>query len=122
GAPPTALRLIAPIIVLTTVIVMVSGIALLFAGPQSRSALLPVHKISFIVWGVFTAVHLLAHLPELPRALRLDFGGGERLGRYSAGRSGRVLAISSALVLGAVLAIICIPQFPPWLHAHFHYH
>jgi len=122
GAPPTALRLIAPIIVLTTVIVMVSGIALLLAGPQSRGALLPVHKISFIVWAAFTALHLLAHLPELPRALRSDFGGGERLGRYPAGRSGRVLAIASALVLGAVLAIICIPQFPPWLHAHFHHH
>ena len=77
GPPLPALRALAPLVVLTTLVVFASGVALLFAGPSSRSALLPVHKISFIVWAAVTGVHLLAHLPACgparrPRRHRLD--------------------------------------------------
>jgi hypothetical protein len=120
GPPPTTLRMIAPIVVLSTVVVFASGVALLFIGPSSRGALLPVHKIAFIVWAAFTALHVLAHLTELPRALRADYS--RRLGADPSGRDGRVLALAGAIVLGAVLAILTIPQFAPWLHAHFFHH
>jgi hypothetical protein len=33
------------------------------------------------------------------------------------GRSGRVLALSAALVAGVVLAILVIPEFSAWVHA-----
>ena len=59
---------------LSTVVVFASGVALLFAGPSSRGTLLPIHKVSFIVWLAFTALHVLAHLPEICRALRADYG------------------------------------------------
>ena len=38
------------------------------------------------------------------------------------GRAGRTLALSSALALGTVLAILVIPEFGPWLSAHLHHH
>ena len=66
GPPPALLRVIAPMVVLSTVVVFASGVALLFAGPSSRETLLPIHKISFFVWAAFTGVHLLGHLPALP--------------------------------------------------------
>ena len=71
GPPPTPLRMIAPIVVLTTIVVFVSGVLLLLIGPSSRSALLPLHKISFIVWVVFTSLHVLGHLPEVAAAVGL---------------------------------------------------
>jgi hypothetical protein len=37
---------------------MASGIWLLFAGPSSRDTVLPIHKVSFIVWVAFTAANL----------------------------------------------------------------
>jgi hypothetical protein len=122
GPPLPALRALAPLVVLTTLVVFASGVALLFVGPSSRSALLPVHKISFFVWAAVTGVHLLAHLPALPAALRGDYAAGSTLGPSLPGRSGRQLALAGSLVLGVVLALLTIPEFTPWLHAHFGHH
>jgi len=70
GPPALAPRAIAPIVVISTVVVLASGVALLFAGPASRDSLLPIHKVSFIVWAAFTGVHVLAYLPRLGPELR----------------------------------------------------
>jgi hypothetical protein len=117
GPPPAALRMIAPIVAITTVVVLASGVVLLFAGPGSRDQLLPIHKVSFIAWIAFTTLHVLGHLPEMPQALRADYSRSTRLGNDAAGRSGRVLSLTGAVVAGVVLAILVIPQFGPWLHA-----
>jgi hypothetical protein len=122
GAPPTVLRMIAPIVVLTTVIVFASGVALLLIGPSSRGTLLPIHKVSFIVWGVFTAVHVLAHMPSIPRLLSADYARTARLGGDVSGRAGRTLSLAGALVGGLVLAVLLIPDFAPWVHASATFH
>ncbi|MEA2333734.1 MAG: hypothetical protein QOG40_224 [Solirubrobacteraceae bacterium] len=123
GPPALPLRLIAPIVVLSTIVVFASGVALLLAGPSSRDTLLPIHKLSFIVWGVFMAVHVLAHLPGVLSSLNADYvrpARRESTGMLddANGRAGRVLSLASALVLGLVLAILVIPQFGPWISAH----
>ncbi len=116
GPPPPALRLIAPIVVISTIVVFGSGVALLLLGPSSRGSLLLVHKASFIVWGVVTAIHVLAHLPDLPRALRTKRELAPDLGGYGSGRAGRTLSLAGALVVGLTLAVLYIPQFSPWLN------
>jgi hypothetical protein len=124
GPPPLALRLLAPLVILSTLVVLATGVALLFIGPSSRDTLLPIHKDSFIVWAVFTGLHLLGHLVELPGQLRADYGRSAALSGDVTGRSGRVLALAGALVAGAVLAILVIPEFGAWLHSSdlFHHH
>lgn len=137
GPPPAPMRIIAPIVVLTTVLVFVSGVLLLLIGPSSRGALLPLHKISFIVWVVFTSLHVVGHLPTVATAL--GFGeqtiskvdvlaavgvseGGKNSTRQTpdaaiAGRAGRGLSLVGALAGGTALAVVVIPQFGPWLNA-----
>jgi hypothetical protein len=132
GPPPAYLRAIAPIVVLSTIVVFASGVALLLIGPSSHGALLPVHKVSFIVWVAFTGVHVLGHLPEVQRALS---GGGElrsavlagaasapgstrEMHDLRAGRAGRTVVLAVGFVLGLVLALALIPQFGPWLSYH----
>jgi hypothetical protein len=143
GPPAAPLRLLGPVVVLLTLVVFVSGVLLLLIGPSSRGALLPLHKISFIVWLVVTSLHVLGHLPEVAAGLGFDEraatsadvlaavgGEGADLTAWAdpraaaAGRSGRVLSVAGALAGGAVLAAITIPQFGPWLHAArlFHHH
>lgn len=147
GPPAAPLRMLAPIVVISTVVVLVSGVLLLLIGPASRSTLLPIHKISFFVWVAFTSLHVLGHLPEIAAAVGL---GGETASKVDvlaalsstaggdlsaweapgaalaarAGRAGRGLSLAGALAGGAVLAIALIPQFGPWLHAStlFHHH
>jgi hypothetical protein len=128
GPPLLALRLIAPIVVLTTLVVFASGVALLFIGPGSRDTLLPIHKISFFVWIAFMAVHVLAHLPSVQQALAADLGGSRGSGPAlqvaggGDGRAGRAISVAGALTFGVVLAILLIPQFTPWLNAQSLHH
>jgi hypothetical protein len=132
GPPALPLRLLAPIVVASTLVVFASGVALLFAGPSSRDTLLPIHKVSFIVWVAFMSIHVLAHLPTMLRSLGADYGpkraGAGTWQQYLGsrdsvnGRAGRVLSLSSALAFGVVLAVVLIPQYGPWLSAHNMHH
>ena len=122
GPPPTAMRLMAPIVVISTVVVFASGVALLFAGPGSRATLLPVHKISFIIWLVFTGLHVLAHLGDLRGATRRDRSSERPWDDRGAGRGARALSLASALVGGLVLALLVESQFGAWAHFHRHLH
>jgi hypothetical protein len=118
GAPPAILRLIAPIVVVSTTVVFASGVALLLLGPSSRGQLLLVHKASFFVWLAVTAIHVLGHLSEVARALKTKNEIQPKWDRYGNGRAGRILSLSGVLIAGLVLAILYVPQFGPWLHAH----
>ncbi|HUA05981.1 MAG TPA: hypothetical protein VMB27_18875 [Solirubrobacteraceae bacterium] len=126
GPPELVLRLIAPLVVISTVGVFVTGIALLIVGPTHRDPWLLLHKVTFIVWIVFTSVHILGHLPAVGRALRI--GGREQAqGLVAAGgTTGRWIALAGALVGGLVLAVVLIPTFASWtahsvfLHDHHH--
>lgn len=118
GPPAVALRAMGPVLVLLTLTVFASGVVLLFEGPRDRATMLTVHKISFIVWVVFFGLHLLAHVPRLPRSLRaVDLGEREE-SELSAvldrGSAGRWIALTGALVGGVVLAVALIPHFSVW--------
>jgi hypothetical protein len=122
GPPAPALRLLAPLVVLTTVIVFASGVALLFQGPSGRGTLLLIHKASFVVWLVFTAVHVLGHIPGMPEHLRAVPRDPETPG-FSPGGAGRWIALVGPLVGGLVLALVLIPDFASWTAAGvFHHH
>ncbi len=128
GPPLLPLRLIAPVVVLSTIVVFATGVALLLIGPSSRGSLLEIHKISFFVWVAFMAIHVLAHLPTALRALRADYGSSasretsELWGSRGAGRAGRAISLASAIVLGLVLAILALPEFGAWLHGGSFHH
>jgi len=124
GPPVTLLRLIAPMVVLSTVLVFASGLVLLFDGPSDRGQWGLIHKVSFIVWAVFTSLHVLGHLPSLPASLRAVPRAKPDLPGSETGAAGRWIAIVGALVGGLVLAIVLIPDFAAWT-AHgsaFHHH
>lgn len=111
GPPPAILRLIAPVVVLTTVIVLGSGIALMLAGPSSKDTLLPIHKVSFIVWLVFTGVHVLGHLLELPSPVRADLSRHADL----PGRSLRWMLLGTALTGGVGLGMWALTYADSWV-------
>jgi hypothetical protein len=114
GPPPTLLRLLAPGVVLTTLAVFGTGIALLFTGPPSDT-LVFAHKLSFIAWVALMALHVLGHLLELPSLASADWrrhGGREaRL----AGAGLRVAAPAVAIGLGIPLGVLALSLGKPWL-------
>jgi hypothetical protein len=120
GPPELALRLIAPLVVASTVAVFATGVVLLVGGPSVRHPFSLLHKVSFIVWVSFMALHVLGHLPGLPASLRAS----TRRERdptwddYGAGRGSRALTLAGSIVLGTALAIAVIPQFGIWHGSH----
>lgn len=123
GPPEPLLRLLAPFLVLSTVVVFATGVLLLFGGPNGRGTLLLAHKASFVIWLGVTALHVLAHLPA--RAGSLSFLRGRRaeVPGTERGEAGRRIALAGALVGGLVLAVVLLPEFAAWTqHGAFFEH
>jgi hypothetical protein len=100
-APPhLALRaIVAPVIVLSTLVLFGTGVALLVVG-QTHDTVVGLHKASFLVWVGTTGLHVLAHAPKLPRLLRARIPGTAM----------RVTLVASAVLAGALLATATLPR------------
>lgn len=111
GPPLLPLRLLAPVLVATTVGVLGTGVALLVLGHRS-GLVLEAHKVSFIVWGVVFGVHFLAHLPRAARALAREWSasGGTRI----TGARARGAAVAVSLGSGLALALALLGLITAW--------
>ena len=99
GPPHVMLRvLVAPVLVLSTLVVFATGVALLVLG-QTRGTVVGLHKASFIVWVGAAGLHVLAHALKLPGVLRARIPGAAL----------RVALVTAALMGGALLAIATLP-------------
>jgi hypothetical protein len=115
GPPLLPLRLMAPVLVASAVAVLATGVLLLAAGRRSDTVLL-LHKVSFIVFGVVFAVHVLAYVPRVARSLRVERGAARRPGVPGAGlRAGLVTA---AVGGGCALALALLPAIDAWHGRH----
>jgi hypothetical protein len=111
GPPVIALRLMAPVLVASTIAVLVTGVLLLVAGHKSDTLLL-LHKASFIAFGAVFAVHFLAYASRVARSLRADWGAARRATVPGAGLRGMLLA--GALGGGCALALSLLPVISAW--------
>jgi hypothetical protein len=111
GPPRLPLRVLAPVLVAATLAVFVTGVLLLAAGHKA-GAVLQLHQLSFIVWGVVFAVHLLAYLPRMVRSLRAA--------RREAvpGASLRGMLVAAAVGGGVALALALLPTIDAWHGGH----
>jgi hypothetical protein len=67
GPPALPLRALAPVLVLSTLLVLGTGIALLAVGPPYHGVVLLLHKASFVVWGPLFGIHVIAYVWRVPR-------------------------------------------------------
>jgi hypothetical protein len=109
GAPPAVLRVVGPFVVVLTVAVLATGVALGFAG-RGHHTLLQLHKASFILWFGATTIHVLGHALETPRLAIADWAQSSQ---QAAGRVSRVILVVAALILGLALAFAT----RNWAHA-----
>jgi hypothetical protein len=111
GPPLLPLRLLAPLVVASTLAVLGTGVALLALGPRNNFVV-GLHKDAFVVWLIATGVHVLAYLPRLPRLAAGDWRRGDAVG----GSIARKALLAGAVVLGAILALATIRYAQPWVH------
>jgi hypothetical protein len=119
GPPAPALRVLGPFVVLLTVLLFASGIALLLDPNGLGGQLLFIHRASFFVWFAAMAVHVLGHLVETGRLAPRDWV--RRTRRRVPGATVRQLTIVASLALGAVLAAALtgrVTDFRQSFHGH----
>jgi hypothetical protein len=111
GPPAPGMRFfVAPVLVISTLILFGTGVALLLV--PHRGLLVGLHKASFIVWFGATSIRVLAYLARTVR-----FDRDESLRRLP-GRGTRLLLQVAALIVGLVVAFAAYPLARPWFHHH----
>lgn len=115
GPPITPMRILAPFLVMLTLIVFASGVALVVVGTRNGNPLLFIHKASFILWFIVAAIHILYYLARIPRILRGEVRPSGRR-RSVANRGLRFAALAGALVVGVGVGFAFIPIAHTWEH------
>lgn len=107
GPPALVLRLLAPVLVASTLLIFTTGVVLLADGHRS-DFVLELHKIGFIVWSGCFAVHLLWYAPRAwssLRAVRRERVPGALL---------RTVMLSASLGGGLTLALVLLSAIESW--------
>jgi len=104
GPPPALLRLLGPFVVVLTLALFASGIALMFSSGQWRSNLQLLHKASFVLWFGAMTIHVLAHLGETARLASLDWYGRAR--SEIAGTGARQWLLVASVAVGVLLGVL----------------
>ena len=114
GPPRLLLRMLAPIVVVTTLALFVSGIGLLTVRPGHGSWLGLIHKASFVLWFAAMTIHVLAYVAPAARRSLADLRGRGPI-EVLAGRRTRLLLITLSLVAGAALGAAGAGWAHPWV-------
>jgi hypothetical protein len=111
GPPPLPMRLLGPVVVLSTVALLGSGLLLIAVGP-GRGLPLLLHKASFVVWFGAMALHVLGHALRVPRVLAGELHPDRGVGESRA----RLLLVAASVVAGATIAVALAPTTTSWVH------
>jgi hypothetical protein len=113
GPPHLALRVLGPLLVATTLVVVGSGIGLMVTGLRNAGLLLPLHGFSVLVFLPLMAIHLVAHILATPRLVADEWSTVSAA--LAPGRGIRMGVNLGALVLGVLGAILLLPTITPWI-------
>src|SRR2546421_3535050 len=109
GPPGLGLRVLAPLLIATPLVVIGSGIGLVVTGPRSAGPLLPLPGLSVLVWLPLIAIHVFAYLWRVPRLVANDWS--KQAAEQAPGRGPRL----GALMLGAIAAVLLLSGATPWI-------
>ncbi len=125
GPPQVVLRVVGPLVVLFTLLVLGTGILLTIAGPSHRDTgllglpfgALSLHKASFIAWLVVMTVHVLARTVSATKIVTGRLASGASVPGRGA-RTGVLLTMAGSSVVLAVL--LAGPWITSWQQTAFH--
>jgi hypothetical protein len=112
GPPYLALRVLAPLLVVTTLVLLGSGIGLVVVGPGQESLMLRLHALSTLIWLPLLAIHAVAYSPRVPRLVADDWSTLPAV--PSPGRGIRLGVNLGALLGGGIAAMLLLPAAAPW--------
>lgn len=111
GPPRLMLRLIAPIVVISTVALFATGLELWAFGLRFGSIWVAAHKLSFLIWLPFTLIHAFSYFNRSADAAAAELSGKAPGGAFAL----RSLVVGS-LVAGIVLALASLAYASPFVY------
>jgi hypothetical protein len=132
GPPAPLLRIIGPINMLLTACVFGTGVMLAVTGPGyydgGATGWLQLHRLSFIAWLFFMAIHVLAYVWRLPAILAAEARGvslpeGGQTGAWRrtrravevlGGRGTRLALLVASILAGLVVALLTVHLTGKW--------
>ena len=119
GPPPLILRVLGPAVVISTLALLASGLALILTGPDTgrrtlvdvlgqRVDAVTIHQATFAVWAVVTGLHVLGRL--LP-AVRLTL---RPTGTRVPGGYRRLLTLVLTMVVAVPVAVVVLQAGHAW--------
>lgn len=111
GPPSPMLRVLGPLVILTSVAVIGTGTVLAVVGRNATWLFL--HKASFVLWFGVMTVHVLTYAPRLRRMLT-SRSGADAAGMAVPGRAARWLLLAASLAVGVGVAAITMHISSYW--------
>jgi hypothetical protein len=123
GPPHPILRFTGPLLVLFSLVLLGSGIALIALGRNVGHQYLWLHQATFFVWAALIVIHTLGHLRETATLTAADWQERNLSGAVEhrvAGARARLSLLVVTLAVGTVLAIASLAWIGTWHHiGHF---
>jgi hypothetical protein len=121
GPPRLLLRMLAPLLVASTLALFGTGVAMIAVGHRGGQ-LRTLHTYSFVAWGVLISVHVLAYLTRVLRDGTMDWRRNA-VDVVAGVRSRRAIVVGT-LLAGVVLALATLPAQRTVLRhgGHRHHH
>lgn len=113
GPPHLILRVLGPVVIVSSLAVLGTGLGLIATGPDHREPLLTLHKASFIVWFGAMTMHVLGHVLDGARTTWREMHD-PRAQPAARRRRARTVLISLSLIAGVGLATAVLPAAHAW--------
>lgn len=116
GPPNIILRILAPFLVLTTILVFISGYGLVFGHDDKLFG--KIHATFVSLWIPLVAVHAYAYIRKVPDLIARDLSSDPK--RLVPGRNTRLAINFAGLLIGVIAAIGLLPSYSKgWGHFKF---
>lgn len=107
GPPNILLRLLAPFLVVTTILVFISGFGLAFGGHAYGRLFIKIHAVSVALWLPLLGVHIYAYIRKAKGLIAYDWTSKSNY--HVPGRASRLGMNIAAIILSGIAAFILSP-------------
>lgn len=114
GPPALILRVLGPVVVLTTVALLASGVALGSTSRSTRDSMLFLHKASFVIWFAAMTVHVLGHLLEVVHIGPRDWRSRRSTPKVVAGVAIRRWVLAAVITTACFVGVYGLSALGPW--------
>jgi hypothetical protein len=110
GPPHPVLRVSAPLVIVSTIALLGTGIVMLAVGPRHSDTWRTIHQASFIAWFAMMTIHVLGHALETWRLTASELKASPQLSQ----RRLRVALAAGSVAVGLALGVASTGWIDAW--------